>query len=166
MLASKRSPVKLESDRGAELYNSIFENFLKSKIFLKGNSDWLSEITSIMKKNINTIHNSIEMTSIQTSKKSNENEVYSNLQDNREVRKPKFILGQLVRTADIKKVLPKRDSTNYSYKLYTITDVLHNTIPNYKLNYLHESYNQNLLLPTKLSFEQNNQIMKELNLIQ
>ena len=28
---SKRSPLKLESDRGAEFYNSIFQNFLKSE---------------------------------------------------------------------------------------------------------------------------------------
>ena len=28
---SKRSPLKLESDRGAEFYNSILQNFLKSK---------------------------------------------------------------------------------------------------------------------------------------
>ena len=29
---SKRKPLKLESDRGTEFYNSIFRNFLKSKI--------------------------------------------------------------------------------------------------------------------------------------
>ena len=28
---SKRSPQKIESDRGAEFYNSVFQNFLKSK---------------------------------------------------------------------------------------------------------------------------------------
>ena len=28
---SKRKPLKLESDRGAEFYNGIFQNFLKSK---------------------------------------------------------------------------------------------------------------------------------------
>ena len=28
---SKRKPVKIESDRGSEFYNSIFQNFLKSK---------------------------------------------------------------------------------------------------------------------------------------
>ena len=28
---SKRSPLKLESDRGSDFYNSIFQNFLKSK---------------------------------------------------------------------------------------------------------------------------------------
>ena len=44
------------------------------------------------------------MTPIQASKKSNEKEVYSNLELNRQLRKPKFNLGQLVRTADIEKV--------------------------------------------------------------
>ena len=41
------------------------------------------------------------MTPIQTSKKVNEKEVYSNLKDNRDGQKPKFKLGQLVTTADI-----------------------------------------------------------------
>ena len=106
------------------------------------------------------------MTPGQASKKTNEKIVYSNLRDNREIRKPKFKLGQLVRTADIKRVFSKGDSTNWSYKLYTITEVIHDTILSYRLNYLPETYNQNLLLPTKLSLEQNNQVMKKLNLFQ
>ena len=106
------------------------------------------------------------MTPIQASKKSNEELVLTNLQDRRVKQKPKFDLGQLFRTADIKKVFSKGDSTNYSYKFYTITEVIHDTIPTYKINYLPERYNQNLLLPTKLSLEENNQVMKELNLIQ
>ena len=72
----------------------------------------------------------------------------------------------MVRIADIKRVLSKGDSTNWSYKIYTITEVNHDTILSYRINYLPERYNENLLLPTKLSVEQNNQIMKELNLIQ
>ena len=106
------------------------------------------------------------MTPIQASEKSNENEVYSTLKDNREFRNPKFNLGQIVRTADIKKVFSIGDSTNYSYKLYTITEVIHDTIPSYKIYYLPERCNENLLLPTKLSIEQNNQVMKKLKLIQ
>ena len=31
LTTSKRSPLKLESDRGAEFYNSIFQNFLRNK---------------------------------------------------------------------------------------------------------------------------------------
>ena len=52
------------------------------------------------------------MTPNQASKKSNEQEVYSNLQDRRKKLNPKFHLGQLVRTSDIKKVFSKGDSTN------------------------------------------------------
>ena len=193
---SKRKPIKIESDRGTEFYNSIFQNFLKSKnirhysrytdkgpsiaervirtlrnllkkpVFEKGKADWLSELPSVVKKYNNTIHSSIKMTPNQASKKSNQKLVYNNLKDNREVLKPKFNLGQLVRTADIKRVFSKGDSTNWSYKLYTITEVIHDTIPSYRIDYLPERYNENLLLPTKLSLDENNKIMKELNLIQ
>ena len=148
---SKRKPNKLESDRGTEFYNSIFQNFLKSKnihhysrytdkgpsiaervirtvrnllkkpIFEKGRADWISELPSVIKQYNNTIHHSTKMTPIQASKKSNQKLVYNNLRDDRVKRQPKFKLGQLVRTADIKRVFSKGDSTNYSYKLYTIT---------------------------------------------
>ena len=193
---SKRKPIKLESDRGSEFFNSIFQNFLKSKkihhysrytdkgpsiaervirtirnllkkpVFEKGNANWISELPSVVKKYNNTIHHSTKMKPIDASKKSNEKLVYNNLRDDRVKQKPKFKLGQLVRTADIKRVFSKGDSTNYSYKLYTITEVIHDTIPSYRINYLPERYNENLLLPTKLSLEQNNKIIKDLNLIQ
>ena len=91
------------------------------------------------------------MTPLQASKKSNEKLVYSNLKDNREVQKPKYKLGQLVRTADIKRVFSKGDSTNYSYEIYKIKEVFHDIIPSYRIDYLPERYNENLLLPTKLS---------------
>ena len=39
-------------------------------------------------------------------------------------------------------------------------------MPSLKLNYLPERDNENLLLPTKLTLDENNQVMKELNLIQ
>ena len=193
---SKRKPLKIESDRGSEFYNSIFQNFLKSKniqhysrytdkgpsiaervirtirnllkkpVFEKGRADWVSELPSVIKQYNNTIHHSIKMKPINASEKENEKIVYSNLKDKREVRKPKFKLGDLVRTADIKRVFSKGDSTNWSYKLYTITEDIHDSIPSYRIDYLPERYNENLLLPTKLSLEENNQVMKELNLIQ
>ena len=106
------------------------------------------------------------MTPIQASIKSNEKIVYNNLKDIREIQKPKFKLGQLVRTSDIRRVFSKGDSTNYSYKIYTITEVIHDTIPSYRIDYLPERYNENLLLPTKLSLDENNEVMKKSNLIQ
>ena len=171
LTTSKRKPLKIESDRGTEFYNSIFQNFLKLKnihhysrftdkgpsiaervirtvrnllkkpIFLAGNADWLSELPSVIKQYNNTIHNSIKMSPNQVSEKVNEKLVYSNLQDRRAKQQLKYKLGQLVRTADIKRVFSKGDSTNYSYKLYTITEVIRDTIPSYRLNYLPERYN-------------------------
>ena len=141
-------------------------NLLKKPVFEKGRADWLSELPSVVKQYNNTIHHSIKMTPHQASKKINEKLVFSNLRDDRVKRQPKFKLGQLVRTADIKKVFSKGDSTNYSYKLYTITEIIHDTIPSYRIDYFPERYNENLLLPTKLTLEENNQVMKKLNLIQ
>ena len=106
------------------------------------------------------------MTTIQGSRKVNEKIVHNNLKDKREVRKRKVNLGQFVRTADIKRVFSKGDSTNYSYKLYTITEIIHDTIPSYRINYLPQRYNENLKLPTKLTLEGNIEVMKKINLIE
>ena len=125
-------------------------------MFEKGKAKWLSELSSVIKKYNNTIHESTEMEPIDGSLKINEKEVYSNLQDKGNRLNPKVKLGQIVRTADNKKVFSRGDSTNYTYNLYTITEVLHDTIPSYRIDYLPERYNENLLLPTKISLEQNN----------
>ena len=120
LTTSKRSPLKIESDRGSEFYNSIFQNLLKTKniqhysrftdkgpsiaervirtvrnllkkpVFEKGRADWLSELPSVIKQYNNTIHHSIKMTPNQASKKSNERKVYTNLQDRRDKQKPRY----------------------------------------------------------------------------
>ena len=139
---------------------------MKKPVFEKGKADWLSELPYVVKKYNNTFHHSIKKTPVQASKKSYEKVVYNNLKDNRVKQKSKYRLGQLVRTSDIKRVFGKGDSTNYSCLLYTITEVIHDTIPSYRIDYLPERYNENLLLPTKLTLEENNQLMKKLKLIQ
>ena len=111
---------------------------MKKTVFEKGKADWLNELLSVIKQNINTIHSSIKMTPIQASKKSNEEEVYYNLQDRRVKQLPKYKLGQLVRTSDIRAVFSKGDSTNHSYRLYTITEVIHDIIRSYRINYIPE----------------------------
>ena len=75
----------------------------------------------------------MKMTPIQGSKKSNEKLVYNNLKDNRGVQTPKCKLGELFRTAVIRRVFSKGDSTNWSCELYTITEVIH--IPNYRIDF-------------------------------
>ena len=119
------------TDKGPSIAERVIRtkrNLIKKPVFLKGNADWISELPSAIKKYNNTIHSSVKMTPNQTSKKSKEKLVYSNLQDRRVRQKPKFKLVQLVRTADIKKGLSKGDSTSWSYKLYTITKVIYETV--------------------------------------
>ena len=106
------------------------------------------------------------MTPNQASKESNENLVYTNLQDRRVKQQPNYKLGQLFRTADIKKRFSKFDSTSWSCKLCTITEIIHDTIPSYKINSLPERYIESLLLPTKLTLEENKKVMKKLILVQ
>ena len=86
LTTSERKPNKLESDRGTDFYNNIFQKFLKTKnirhysrftdrkpsraervirtirnllknpVFLAGNADWLSELPSVIEQYNNTIH--------------------------------------------------------------------------------------------------------------
>ena len=141
---SKRSPIKMGIDRGAEFYSSTFQNFLKVESFHyysrftdkgpsicermiktirnllkkavceKGNANWLSELPSVIKKYNISFHHSVKLTPVQANKKVSEKEVYKTLQDKRKEPNPKNQLGQLVRTADIKRVFSKGDNTNWS----------------------------------------------------
>ena len=157
------------TDKGAvfaERFKRTICNSFKKPVFERSRGSWINELPSVIKQYNNTIHHSTKMKPIDASKKSNEKIVYSNLQDKRKILNPKYKLGQLVRTADTKRVFSKGDSTNWSYKLYTITEIIHNTIPSYRIDYLPERYNENLKLSTKLSLDENNQVMKKLSLIQ
>ena len=83
----------------------------------------------------------------------NENTKHSNLQNTRE-KIYQIIncnkLGRIVRSADNRKVFSKGDTTNRSYKLYTITETIHDTTPSYLHNFLPDGYNANLIRSTKM----------------
>ena len=105
------------TDKGPSIAERVIRtlrNLLKKPVFVAGNADWLSELPSFNKQNTNTIHHSRKRTPVPASKKTNEKLAYSNPQDKREKLIPKYKLGDLVRTTDIKRVFSKRDSTNYS----------------------------------------------------
>ena len=104
------------------------------------------------------------MTPIQASLKKNEAYVYKNLLDKRRKVNPKYQVNNLVRTADLRKTFSKGGTTNLSYKLYNITEIINDTIPSYRLDYLPERYNESLLKKTDLTLKENNAFMKKLNL--
>ena len=195
LLNSKRKPNLIETDRGEEFHNNIFQDFLnknnikiysrnssygavfaerfnrtirdllKRPVFEKGDGKWIDVLPTKTKQYNNRIHSSTKLTPIQASLKKNEAYVYNNFLDKRKKMKPKFQVNHLVRTADLKKTFSKGDTTNWSYKLYKITEIINDTIAAYKINDLPERYNEALLKMTELTMKENDNVMKKLKII-
>ena len=194
LISSKRSPNLIESDRGKEFYNNVFQDFLnknniklysrnssygavfaerfnrtirdllKKIVFEQGDAKWIDILQSITKQYNNRVHSSTKLSPKAASLKNNEGYVYKNLLDKRKKVKPKFQINDLVRTADLKRTFSKGDTTNWSYKLYKITEIINVTIPSYKIGNLTERYNESLLKKTELTLKENDAVMKKLNL--
>ena len=194
LINSKRKPNLIESDRGKEFYNNIFQDFLNKNnnnlysrnssygavfaerfnrtirdllnrpVFEKGDGKWIDILPKITKQYNNRIHSSTKLTPIQASLKKNESFVYKNLLDKRRKIKPKFQINDLVRVADLKRTFSKGDITNWSYKLYKITEIINDTRPAYKSDNFLERYNEALLKKTELSLKQNKDVMKKLRI--
>ena len=120
LLGSKRKPDLIESDRGKEFYNNIFQDFLnknniklysrntsygavfaerfnrtirdllKKIVFEQGDAKRIEMLLTITKQYNNRVHSSIKLSPIQASLKKNEGYVYKNLLDKRKKIKPKF----------------------------------------------------------------------------
>ena len=121
-------------------------------------------LPTITKKYNNWTHSSTKLTPIQGSLKKNEGYVYKKLLDKRKKVKPKYEIGDLVRTADLKKTFSKSDTTNWSYKLFKFTEIVNDTIPSYKINNIPERYNKSLLRKTKLTMKENDNVIKKLGI--
>ena len=194
LISSKRKPNLIETDRGKEFYNNIFKDFLnknniklysrstslgavfaerfnrtirdllKKIVFERSDANWIDVLPTITKQYNNRIHSSTKLIPKDASLKKNEGFVYRNLLDKRNKIKPKYKIGDLVRTADLKKTFSKGDTTNWSYKLYKITEIINDTIPAYKIDNLKERYNESLLKKTELTMIENDSVMKKLRL--
>ena len=194
LISSKRKPNLIESDRGKEFYNNIFQDFLnknniklysrnssygavfaerfnrtirdflKRPVFEKGDGNWIDILSTITKQYNNRIHSSTKLSPKDASLKKNEGFVYKNLLDKRKKVTPKFQINDLIIVADLKKTFSKGDTTNWSYKLYKITEIINDTIPSYKIDNLIERYNESLLKKTELTMKENNSVIKKLNI--
>ena len=194
LIKSKRSPNLIETDRGKEFYNNIFQDFLnknniklysrnsslgavfaerfnstirdflKKIVFEQGDAKWIDVLPTKTKQYNNRIHISTKLSPKDASLKKNEGFVYNNLLDKRKKTKQKFQINNLVRTADLKRTFSKGDTTNWSYKLYKITEIINDTIPSYKIDNLKERYNESSLKKTDLTMKENDNVMKKLNL--
>ena len=101
------------------------------------------------------------MTPIQATLKKNECYVYNNVLDKRKKITPKFQVNDAVCVSDLIKMFSKGDTTNWSYKLYKITEIIIDTIPSYRIDNLPERYNESLLKKTKLTMRKSDNVMKK-----
>ena len=113
LISSKKRPNLIETDRGKEFYNNIFQDFLnknniklysgnssygavfaerfnrtirdllKKPVFEKGDVKWIDILPTITKQYNNRVHTSTKLTPIKASLKENEDYVYKNLLDKR-----------------------------------------------------------------------------------
>ena len=104
------------------------------------------------------------MTPIQASLKKNEGYVYKKLIDKRKKIKTKFQVNALIRTTDLKKTFSKGDTSNWSYILSKITELINDTNPSYRLDNLPERYNESLLKMRELTMKENDNVMKKLKI--
>ena len=194
LISSKRKPNLIESDRGKEFYNNNFRDFLNKNnikiysrntslgavfaekfnrtirdlltkiVFERCDANWIDVLRTITKQYTNRIHSLTKLSPKDASLKKNEGFAYKNLLDKRKKITPKFQINDVVRVADLKKTFSKGDTTNWSYKVYKISEYNNDTIPSYKINNLKERYNESLLKKTGLTLKENNSVMKKLNL--
>ena len=161
ILNSKRKPNLVETDRGKEFFKSIFQNFLNSNnvkltsrnssfnsvyaerfnrtirdllkrpVFERDDAKWINVLPTKTKLYNSRVHSSTKLTPIPAIYKKNEGFAYNKLLGKRKKTNPKFQVNDLVRTAHLKKTFPKLDLTNWSYKLYKLTEKINDTIPSY-----------------------------------
>ena len=148
----------------SERFNRTIRKILRKIVFEQGDAKWIDVLPKTTEQYNSRIHSSNKLTPIQASLKKNEGNVYKNLLDKRKKMKSKFQTNDLVRTADLRKTFSKSDTTNWSYKLYKITEIINDTIPSYRIDNLPERYNESLLKKTELTMKENDNVIKKINL--
>ena len=162
----ERKPEKLWTDKGREFYNkdvkelielysteneeksSIVERWIRTikekmwKYFTDNNTyNYMNVLPELVEDYNNTVHSSIKMTPIDTSKKKNELTVWRNLYPDRyKINKltPKFSVGDEVRITKKKKVFEKGYTTRWTEEIFTIKEIQNTDPITYKLEDLQE----------------------------
>ena len=159
ILSSKRSPNSIETYTGEEFYNSVFQYFLNNNrincysrythlgvVFAersnrtiadrlrrpfceKGHGNWIHVLPTTTKHYNKRKHSTTKLTRIKASLKKIEEFVYHNFLDKQKKIKPSSKIHELIRTAELERTFSKGDTTNWSYKLYKVTESINDTIP-------------------------------------
>lgn len=108
---------------------NIEREFTESK-----SKNWVAKISDLVKTYNNTKHSTIHMTPVEASKPENETTVLANfLKKPLKQTKPTFKVGDKVRISKIKQTFEKGYATNWSFEVFSISEVLKTTPITYKI---------------------------------
>ena len=116
-------------DVSAERFNRTIRELLKKTVSQQGDAKWIDTLTTKTKQYKNRVHTSTRLSSKDASLKKKEGFVYKNLLDKRKKMKPKFQVNNLVKTAVLRETFSKGGTTNWSQKLYRITEIVNDKKP-------------------------------------
>ena len=106
----------------AETFNRTIRDLPERPVSEKGDGNSIDILLTITKQCNNRVHTSTKLSPKDPSSKNMKSFVYKNLLDKRKKVKANYKVGDLVGTADLKKTFSKSDTTNWSYKMYKITE--------------------------------------------
>ena len=137
----------------AAKFNRNIRDLLEKRAFEKSNANWIDVLPKIAKHYNNKTHLSTKLTPIQALFKKNDGYryFYQSLLNRRRKIQPTHKIRDLVEVANSKRTSAKNDTTNWSYKLYEITETVNHTLPSYKIDDSQERYKQAYLKKTKLT---------------
>lgn len=111
----------------AERFNRTIEEKIEKVLTQNDNNNWIAILPDLMTNYNNSYHRSIGMAPIEAIKKENSEIVHNNLFPNsNEVRakKPKYKVGDTVRTKINKKAFAKGYEQNFSDEVYIINEII------------------------------------------
>ena len=73
-------------------------------------------------------------------------------------------MNNLVRVADLLRAFSKGETSNWSYKLFKVTEILDDTIASCRNDNLTGRYKETFLKKTELTMNQNEDVIEALNL--
>ena len=108
----------------AERFNRTIRDLLQEPVFGKWKANYFVELPKVFKNYDKSKHSSSKMALIQASKKSNENEIYKNIKEKLDKKKPKTKLGDLVTLGNLRNTFSKGHNTKWTYQLHKITKTM------------------------------------------
>ena len=193
LIEKTKKPDKIWSDRGKELYNKTFLDFLKQNeiqiystnsdlkavfverfnrtlldlikepMYIEGKACWLNHLDTAMDKYNNRVHDTTKMTPFEANNQPIDPHTFVN-----KPKQPKSQVGDYVRVPDKRNIYSKGYTTNWNRELFKIHKINPTNPVTYGLvdennEQIEGKYYEQELLRSVFNFESNNKTLESMN---